>query len=141
MENNTESKPVLVFIPSGEYNTLSHKILFFDFLERYNFEIFKLKREYSFMKVIKILRKYKFDNVIVFDIDDIAPNYLQKKVLINTSIKRGVNIMEINSGLTLFTNEKPDFSAIQWFMCRSEHSKFVVRKFFKRLYEKISLNS
>jgi hypothetical protein len=139
MENNTESKPVLVFIPSGEYNTISHKIIFYDFLERYNFEVFKLKREYSFMQVIKILRKYNFENVIVFNFDDIAPTYLLKKVLINTAIKRGTNILEMNSGLTLFTNDKPDISTIQWFVCRGEHSKSVVRKFFKRLNEKIAM--
>ena len=140
MENNTECKPVLVFIPSGAYNTISHKILFYDFLERMNFSEFKLKREFTFIKVIKILRKYDFRTIIVFNVDDLSPTYLLKKILIKLCLKKGINILEINSGLSLFSNSKPDFSTIQYLICRGEYSRLAAKKFFKKIYEKTSLS-
>ena len=131
-------KPVLAFIPKDNYNSLSDKDRFLDFLElRLGNEYFKLKREYTFNDVIKILNKYKFEQVVAFNLDlDISPTFMQKKKLIRISIIKRINVYEMNSGLsTLNEDGTPDFNSISYFILRGNYHKRYAQKFFRGLFK------
>jgi len=140
MDSDT-TQLVLAFIPSGCYNSITHRTKFLNFLQdRFGDDNnFKLRREYSYDKVLILLEKYNFENVVVFNFDDLATKYRFKKELIKVSIKKKVNIMEINSGLSTFLeNGIPDFNSISYFLFRGDYHKKNGIKYLRKLSKKIS---
>ncbi len=102
MAKDTESKPALVFIPKGEYNSISHKILFSDAIERWGFDMYKMKREYSFPVIVKLFNNYDFSNIVFFSFEDLADSYMTKRILLTIALKKEINLREMNSGLSLY---------------------------------------
>jgi hypothetical protein len=136
MANNTESKRALVFIPTGQYNTISNQVIFSDFMEEYGFEEYKMKREYSFDKVVNILRKYDFKDVVFFSFDDIAPSYMTKRILLTIALKKEINLREINSGLCLYNYGEIDINTIYFFLRGNFPTNSTTRKGFKKILSK-----
>ena len=136
MANDTECKRALVFIPTGQYNTISNQVIFSDFMEEYGFEEYKMKREYSFDKVVNILRKYDFKDVVFFSFDDIAPSYITKRILLTLAIKKEINLREMNSGLCLFNDGEIDVNTIYFFLRGNFPTNSTTRKGFKKIVSK-----
>jgi len=140
MDSDT-TQPVLAFIPSGCYNSITHRTKFLNFLQdRFGDDNnFKLRREYSYDKVLILLEKYNFENVVVFNFDDLATKYRFKKELIKVSLKKSISISEINSGLSTMDNGKPDFNSISYFLFRGDYDRKNAIKYLRKLSKKISL--
>ena len=136
MANDTECKRVLVFIPTGQYNTISNQVIFSDYMEQYGFDEYKMKREYSFDKVVNILRRYDFKDVVFFSFDDIAPSYMTKRILLTIALKKEINLREINSGLCLYNDGEIDINTIYFFLRGSFPTNSTTRKGFKKLLSK-----
>ena len=142
ISDTTIIKPVLAFIPKNKYNSISDKNRFRSFLElTLGDEYFTLKRDYTFCDVIKILKKDKFDQAAAFDLDlDISSTFMQKKELIDLSIKKKVRIYEINTGLsTLNDDGTPDLNSIQYFILRGNYHKRYAQNYFRELFKINSL--
>jgi hypothetical protein len=136
MLNDTESKPALVFIPTGHYNTISNQVIFSDYMEQYGFDEYKMKREYSFDKVMIILRKYDFKDVVFFSFDDIAPSYMTKRILLTIALKQEINLREINSGLCLYNDGEIDINTIYFFLRGNFPTNSTTRNGFKKILSK-----
>jgi hypothetical protein len=136
MDNNTESKPALVFIPMGQYNTISNQVIFSDYMEQYGFEEYKMKREYSFDKVANILRRYDFKDVVFFSFDDIAPSYMTKRILLKIAFKKEINLREINSGLCLYNEGEIDINTIYFFLRGNFPTNSKTRSGLKKMLSK-----
>jgi hypothetical protein len=136
MLKDTESKPALVFIPTGHYNTISNQVIFSDYMEQYGFDEYKMKREYSFDKVMIILRKYDFKDVVFFSFDDIAPSYMTKRILLTIALKQEINLREINSGLCLYNDGEIDINTIYFFLRGNFPTNSTTRNGFKKILSK-----
>ena len=137
MANDTECKRALVFIPTGQYNTISNQVIFSDYMERYGFEEYKMKRDYSFDKVVNILRRYDFkDGCVFFSFDDIAPSYMTKRILLTIALKKEINLREINSGLCLYNDGEIDINTIYFFLRGNFPTNSTTRKGFKKILSK-----
>jgi len=137
MANDTECKRALVFIPTGQYNTISNQVIFSDYMERYGFEEYKMKRDYSFDKVVNILRRYDFkDGCVFFSFDDIAPSYMTKRILLTLAIKKEINLREMNSGLCLYNDREIDINTIYFFLRGNFPTNSTTRKGFKKIVSK-----
>ena len=136
MDNNTESKPALVFIPKGEYNSIFHKILFSDAMERWGFDMYKMKREYSFPVIVKLFNNYNFSDIVFFSFEDIGNSYMTKRILLTLAIKKGINLREMNSGLCLYNNGEIDINTIYFFLRGNFPSNSKTRTGFKKIISK-----
>jgi hypothetical protein len=103
-------------------------------MERYGFEEYKMKRDYSFDKVVNILRRYDFkDGCVFFSFDDIAPSYMTKRILLTLAIKKEINLREINSGLSLYNDGEIDINTIYFFLRGNFPSNSKTRTGFKKI--------
>ena len=136
MDNNTESKPALVFIPKGEYNSISHKILFSDAMERWGFDMYKMKREYSFPVIVKLFNNYNFSDIVFFSFEDIGNSYMTKRILLTIALKKEINLREMNSGLCLYNNGEIDINTIYFFLRGNFPTNSKTRTGFKKIVSK-----